>query len=70
MKKNLGNADRFIRLLIAAAVAVLYFTNMISGTLAVVLLVFAGILLLTSFVGTCPIYSILGVNTCPAKTER
>lgn len=70
MKKNMGNADRIIRLLIAAVVAVLYFTNIITGTVGIVLLVLAGVFVLTSLVGFCPIYALLGINTCPKKINQ
>jgi hypothetical protein len=56
MKKNMGNADRIIRVLVAVVVAVLYFTNQISGTLAAVLGLFAVIFVLTSFMSFCPLY--------------
>ena len=70
MKKNLGSADRIIRIVIAAIVAVLYFTGTVTGVLAIVLLVLAGIFLLTGFVSFCPIYSIFGIRSCPInKTE-
>lgn len=67
MKKNMGNADRIVRFLIAALVAVLYFTNTITGTLGIVLLVVAGIFVLTSLVSFCPLYTLIGMSTCPAK---
>jgi hypothetical protein len=67
MKKNIGNADRIIRLLMAAVIAVLYFTNIVTGTIGIVLLVPAAVFVLTSFVGFCPIYALLGMNTCPRK---
>lgn len=69
MKKNMGALDRIIRLLIAAAVAVLYFTDVISGIWAIVLLVLAGIFVLTSLVGFCPIYTIFGASTCSKKEK-
>jgi len=56
MKKNMGNADRIIRVLVAVVVAVLYFTNQISGTLAAILGLFAVIFVLTSFMSFCPLY--------------
>lgn len=56
LKKNMGTADRIIRLLIAAVVAVLYFTGTISGTLGLVLLILAVIFLVTSFFAFCPLY--------------
>lgn len=68
MKKNMGNADRIIRILVAAAIAVLYFTGTVSGTLAYVLLGVGAIFLLTSLAGSCPLYSVFGINTCKTKT--
>lgn len=70
MKKNMGVADRVIRVLAAAAVAVLYFTGTISGTLAYVLLAIGGIFLLTSLAGFCPLYTLLGIRTCPAPGKE
>ena len=63
MKKNMGNVDRTIRIVIAIAVAALYFTGRISGTLAIVLGIFAAVFVLTSFVGSCPLYIPLGLST-------
>jgi len=63
MKKNVGSIDKVIRLIAAAIIAVLYFTHVISGTLGIVLLVVAGVLVITSFVGLCPLYMVLGFNT-------
>ena len=65
MKKNMGNIDRIIRILVAIFIAVLYFTNIISGTLGVVLLVIAGVFVLTSLIGFCPLYALFGINTGP-----
>jgi len=56
MHKNMGTADRTVRALLAVAVGVLYYLNVISGTLAIVLGVFAVVFLLTSFVSFCPAY--------------
>ena len=67
MKKNVGNLDRVIRIILAVVISILYFTNVISGTSGLVLLVLAGIFLLTSFIGFCPLYAIFGLNTCPVK---
>ncbi|MGB3151464.1 MAG: DUF2892 domain-containing protein [Maribacter sp.] len=70
MKKNMGNADRVIRILITAAIVILYFSNVITGTLGLVLLVLAAVFLLTSLVSFCPLYTLVGLNTCPAKKIR
>lgn len=64
MKKNMGLADKLIRILLAIIVGVLYYNNVISGTLAIVLGVLAGIFMLTSLIGFCPLYVPLGINTC------
>ena len=67
MKKNMGGADRIIRILVVIAVAVLAYLEMISGTLMYVLFGLAGIFLLTSLVGMCPLYMIFGIKTCKTK---
>jgi hypothetical protein len=63
MKKNMGLIDKVIRILVAIAVIALYFTNMISGVLAIILLVVAGVFILTSLIGFCPLYLPFGLNT-------
>jgi hypothetical protein len=63
MKKNMGNADRIIRILVAVVIAVLYFTNVVTGTLGIILLILAGIFVLTSIVSFCPLYLPIGINT-------
>ena len=63
MTKNMGNADRIVRTLIAVAVGVLIATGMITGILAIVLGVFAVIFLLTSFVAWCPAYAPFRIST-------
>ena len=63
MKKNMGTTDKAIRILIAVVILALYFTNVISGTLAVILLILAGVFVLTSLIGTCPLYLPFGLST-------
>ena len=70
MIKNMGRADRIIRFLIAAAIVVLFFTDVITGTLGIVLLVLAGIFLLTSLIGTCPLYMPFNLRTRSAEGEK
>ena len=67
MKKNMGATDTVIRLLAAVVIVILYFTNVISGTLAIVLLVVAGLLILTSLISFCPMYWPFGIST---KTQK
>ena len=63
MKANLGMADKVVRVLAAAAIGILYFMNVITGTSAIVLLIVAIILVLTSLISFCPIYYLLGIKT-------
>ena len=67
MKKNMGGADRIIRFIIAATIAVLYFTGTISGTLAYVLITLSAVFLITSFISFCPLYTLVGLSTCKNK---
>lgn len=59
----MGSTDKIIRIAIAILIAILYFTNTISGTLAVVLGAFAVIFILTSFISFCPLYAPFGIST-------
>ena len=67
MKKNMGSGDRMIRIIAAVVIAALYYTGTISGTLGLVLLILAGVFVLTSLVSFCPLYAPFGINTCSAK---
>ena len=67
MTKNMGSADRVIRVILAALVVGLYFANIISGTVAIVLLAFSAIFILTSMIGVCPLYLPFGLNTLRKK---
>ncbi len=63
MKANLGMVDKVVRILAAVAIGILYFMNVITGTTAIVLLIVAIILVLTSLISFCPIYYLLGIKT-------
>jgi hypothetical protein len=65
MKKNMGNIDRIVRLSIAAILVGLIFGEVVQGALAIILLVVAGVFTLTSFVSFCPLYTLLGLSSCP-----
>lgn len=67
MKKNMGGLDRIVRIIIAAIIGFLYYNGTITGTLGYVLLALGGVFLLTSLVSSCPLYSLVGLNTCKAK---
>lgn len=63
MNQNMGTADRAIRIIIAIIIAALYLTDVISGTLAIVLGIIALVFLLTSIIGFCPAYAPLKIST-------
>ena len=59
----MGTLDKSIRIIVAVIIASLYFTKVISGTLAIVLLIFAAVFIVTSFISFCPLYTFIGLNT-------
>lgn len=63
MKKNMGTVDKAIRVIVAIVIGVLYFTGQITGTAAIILGVLAVVFLLTSIIGTCPLYLPFGLST-------
>lgn len=67
MKKNMGTLDKTIRTIIALVIVVLYFTNVISGTIGIILIAFSIIFLLTSLISFCPLYTVFGFSTCKTK---
>ncbi|TFV92362.1 DUF2892 domain-containing protein [Algoriphagus kandeliae] len=69
MKKNMGNTDRAVRLVIAAVLIGLYFSEVLVGTVGIIALVVGVVFTLTSFVGFCPLYKPLGLNTCKRTGE-
>jgi hypothetical protein len=69
MKKNMGSIDRVARIVVAALVAILFFTNVISGTIGIILLTLAGLLTLTAILGSCPLYFPLKLDTGSKKAE-
>jgi Protein of unknown function (DUF2892) len=69
MKKNMGSTDKAIRILMAGVIAVLYFTNVISSTLAIILGALAMVFLLTSLISFCPLYWPFGISTLKKRTS-
>jgi hypothetical protein len=70
MRKNMGNLDRGVRLVAAAVVAILYFTDVIGGVLAIVLMVLALVFILTSLVSYCPLYTPFGWSTFKRREQQ
>ena len=63
MKTNVGTVDKVVRILIAFVIAGLYFTNQVSGVAAIILLILAVTMILTSFMSFCPLYLPFGIST-------
>ena len=63
----MGGLDRIIRIIIVFTIGVLYWQGLVEGTLAYVLIAVGAVFLITSFVGFCPLYKLVGLNTCPRK---
>ncbi len=70
MEKNMGTADKVVRIAIAATIAILYFTNQLSGTGAIILMVLAVVFVLTSFISFCPLYLPFGISTRGKKEKK
>lgn len=64
---NMGGTDRIVRILLAIAVAVLIYFEVLQGVLAYVLLTIAALFVLTSLVGFCPVYGLFGINSNKVK---
>ncbi len=69
MKKNMGTADKVIRILIAVLIGILYLNNIISGTLAIILVILATVFVLTSLLSFCPLYLPFGISTFKKKRQ-
>ena len=69
MKKNMGSMDRMIRVVVAVVLGALYFTGVVSGTIATIALAVAVIFLLTSAVSRCGLYVPFGISTCETKSS-
>ena len=70
MKKNMGSADRIIRVILAAVLAYLYFTGVLVGTFGLVLVILAAVFVLTSLISFCPLYAPFGLSTCKVKEKN
>ncbi len=65
LEKNMGKIDSGIRLTIAAVLFVLFLTKTVSGTIGYIDLGLAVLFTVTSFVGFCPLYKLVGIKSCP-----
>lgn len=64
MKKNMGIGDRLLRVMIAAVFAWLYATDSSGSWIYLAMMIASVIFVLTSVVSFCPLYTLLGINTC------
>jgi hypothetical protein len=64
MKKNMGTIDKVIRILIAISIIALYYSGIVSGTFAIILLILSVVFIATSFISFCPLYALFNTNTC------
>ncbi len=62
--KNLGTLDRALRVIAVSAIVIAYATGNLTGTVGVVLLLIAIVLLATAAIGFCPAYRLFGASTC------
>jgi hypothetical protein len=70
MKTNVGTTDRVVRILLAFVLAGLYFTGTISGTIGIIALILAIVLVITGLVGFCPLYLPCRINTCKKEQSN
>jgi hypothetical protein len=70
MKKNMGTADRVIRILLALVVIVLYLTGKITGIAAIILGILALVFILTSLIGSCPLYIPFKISTISKSKQN
>ena len=70
MKKNMGPTDRIIRIIIAIILTTLYYTDIITGTLGIVLIILSVVFVLTSLISICPLYLPFKCNTMQHKENE
>lgn len=69
MKSNMSRNDRIIRIIVAAIAIILYYSGIITGVVGIIAIALSAIFLLTSFINFCPLYSLFGISTRPAKSQ-
>lgn len=69
MKKTVGSVDKVIRIILGLFLLIIAFAVSVWQTLKVILIVVGVIALLTAITSICPLYSLLGINTCKLKDK-
>jgi hypothetical protein len=67
MKKNIGTADRVVRMVIGIILIGIVFIVPVFGIMKIVLLVIGLFSLFQAFAGWCLLYQFMGKNTCPVQ---
>ena len=70
MKKNMGSIDKLVRLFIAIILIVLFYKEVLTGTIGIVALVFALVFALTSLISFCPLYLPFGIKTTKKEAKK
>ena len=70
MKKNMGSTDKFVRLVLAIVLILLFYKEILTGTLGIIALALALVLTITSLISFCPLYTLLGINTCKTQEKQ
>lgn len=69
MKTNMGTADRLARIVVAILFSILYIFTPVEGIWTVLLLFIGGLMIGSAAIGYCPMYTLMGVNTCKRKKD-
>lgn len=70
MKKNVGTGDRFLRVMIGVIAVIVGLSGLLEGTLKWVALGIGAVMVLTASIQFCPLYTLLGINTCKVKSKK
>ena len=70
MKKNVGTGDRFLRVMVGVIALILGLSGMLEGTVKWVALGAGAVMVVTASVQFCPLYTLLGINTCKVKSKK
>ncbi len=69
MKKNVGNIDKIIRIIIAVVAIYFAYNGGFESPWNYVLYAVGAIMVFTAVMGSCPLFSIFGIDTCKIKKQ-
>ena len=70
MKKNIGTADRFVRVMIGVIAIILGLSGILEGNLKWIALGVGAVMIIVASVQFCPSYTLFGINTCKVKVKK